>query len=497
MWRSDDRDNNSLCRSKRSMFDYYIPLESIDGSFKDYTEYLKAMTTLCLDFISDLKNLLREPEIKRKEYLSSLYKKKFSKLKQLREKSEYESDEKYPITNFFDDLTEEEGKVLQLLFSINGVGIKTEKPYLIGEEVIASLNLLHDMKLEEARRILMVSSKLRERTYIGFLDKRDPELERAKVAISESAISQIIGCEEDRIKVLEEQDNKESPSSRRSKKDESILTKTGSPHSIDDVILPDNMRESIISVLNQYQQKEKFYDEWGMKEITGSKKGSSLLFSGQSGTGKSMMAQAIGNYLDSDVYYLPFDKLLNCWFGQTEKNIDKVFEKVNEEECVLIVDEAEGILNKRFSSKGAADSTENRITSIFLREMEKHQGLIIFTTNFSIEMDGALSRRFDLQIKFPMPNREARKAIWENHIPSSLPLADDVDIDRLARHYEITGGQIKNAVLYAGRMALMKSREEVCQDDFVEGVKSETGDAMEYSLHSEEDYDDRSVNIYG
>ena len=497
MWRSDDRDNNSLCRSKRSMFDYYIPLESIDGSFKDYTEYLKAMTTLCLDFISDLKNLLREPEIKRKEYLSSLYKKKFSKLKQLREKSEYESDEKYPITNFFDDLTEEEGKVLQLLFSMNGVGIKTEKPYLIGEEVIASLNLLHDMKLEDARKILMVSSKLRKRTHIGFLDRADPELERTKVAISESAISQIIGSEEDRIKFLEEQDNKESPSPRRSKKDESILTKTGSPHSIDDVILPDNMRESIISVLNQYQQKEKFYDEWGMKEITGSKKGPSLLFSGQSGTGKSMMAQAIGNYLDKDVYYLPMENLLSSWFGRTEKNVKKAFDEINENEGVVIIDEAEGILQKRTSNRGAADATENRVVNLFLQGCESQKGIIILTTNYSIDMDKALNRRIDLKVHFPEPDYQARKQIWKKHIPDSLPLSDDVDIDRLARHYEITGGQIKNAVLYAGRMALMKSKEEVCQDDLVDGVKSETGDAMEYSLHSEEDYDDRSVNIYG
>ncbi len=489
MWRPYEKDTDTLSRSKRSLFDYYLPLESVDGTFENYEEYLKAMTTLCLDFISDLKKLLEEPDIKRKEYLSFRYKKRFSKLRELREKSDDEADERFPITEFFDDLSDEEVTVLQLLFSMNGSGVvKTENPSLVGEEIIASLNILYDMKLKNSRKILMASSKLRERGYIGFLDRGDPELERGNVAISELAVSQILGSEEDRIKHLEEKREKSS-FRHRSRKKRSVLTKTDSTYTFDDVILPDDMKESIKSVLDQYQQKDKFYDEWGMKEITGSKTGCSLLFSGQSGTGKSMMAQAIGNYLDSGVYYLAFDVLINSLYGRTEKNLKEVFRKVKEEECVLIIDEADGILSKRFSCKEAAGATENRIKSIFLREMEKHKGVILFTTNFSVEMDKALSRRFDLKVKFPEPNCEARKAIWESHIPSSLPLDDDVDFEKLARNYKITGGQIKNAVINSVRKAISAEKEKVSQEDFVYGLELEENSAMDYSLNEDHSKD--------
>lgn len=153
------------------------------------------------------------------------------------------------------------------------------------------------------------------------------------------------------------------------------------------------------------------------------------------------------------------------------------------------------MLNRRFSSEGgAADSSENRIVDIFLRELsEGHESIVVLTSNFSKNIDKAVNRRLDLSLKLPFPDEKARKKIWQTHIPEKLPIDDEVDFDRLAEKFEITGGQIKNAVINAARKAISVGKEKVCQKHFEYGAKLEMDSAMEYSLHDESRSDEKRM----
>ncbi len=487
-----------IFRAKQELLGSHKPLSEVE-EFKSNEEYIGTVCCLYLDLIADVKRLLGYPDKNLRDKLAREYQMKKEELKSKRKKSE-EKKVKFSSTSFLEerDISEEEKTVVFLLLANNGIGVTRSDRTLIGEEILTALNITHDIPVEEGRRYLLDSSKLIQQTIIGSpsVDTPNEEIERKKFGISEFAISGLLG-ENERMREIESYIESRNPngfssvrealSALPSKKEENILEKLEVEVEPSDVILPQRLKKDIFATIDQVQNENKF-SEWGIDEITGNRSGVALLFTGPSGTGKTMLGKAIGSYLDEDVYYLPFDKLLSCYYGETESNVKSVFQRLNEKEAVLIIDEAEGILNQRYSSQGAADSTENRVIDIFLREMEEHKGVMILTSNYSIEMDKALSRRIDLKVRFPEPGPEARKKIWENHIPDSLPLADDVDIDSLARRFEITGGEIKNAVLTAARRAIFECKDEVHQRDFIRGIRFERdNEAMYYSLKEDED----------
>lgn len=500
----DDRSGkNSLSRDKRDLLNFHLPLESISGTFDDYSQYLRADVTLCLDFIQDVKKLLSEPSQSRLKSISSRYREKFARLEKLKKGSEKENGGKYPITEFFEEnkIKDPERKTLRLLFAKNGVGVQTDNPCLTGEELIVALRILEEgIKVKDARKILQKNSKLQDNHFIGFRKRKDLELERSQIGISEIAVSEILGEEEraERFRdILREQEEFTASFSLGVEKEshtDSLLVKEEARYSIDDVVLPSQeIKEPILSVLDMYKENDKFYDEWNMKSVMGENKGTNLLFSGPSGTGKTMMAKAIGSYLDKEVRYVAFDSLLSSYYAGSERNIGKLFEEINESDCVVIIDEADGLLNRRGQASSSTDSTENRLVDIFLRELEEHEGIVVMTSNFTKNIDKAVDRRLDLSLEFPFPDEKARKKIWQTHVPEEMPLSKEVDFDRIAEKFEVTGGQIKNAVINAARKAISDGKEKVTQKHFEYGAKLENDSAMEYSLHDDEFNEERKM----
>ncbi len=507
--RRERRSDSSADRNKQNLL---LPLRDVDEvgeRFENYAEYLGVMIGSNLDLIDEVSRAFKEKARYRFKRAETKFNQKFKKIEKKRISTEEKIGEKYPITEFREDhmLSEEEITITNLLLAKNGLGINVSDPTLQGEKILACLKIVHDTPLEEGRKYLIDTSKLiKDKKIIAPVNDYPPdeEIEGKRYGISEYSVSRILD-EVERAKKIRNYFDSTVEShpifSDRDKdeKDGDILEELDEVIDPRDVVLPTGLKNKILSTIDQLQHRDKFYEEWGMKEITGDRSGVSLLFSGPSGTGKTMMAKAIGKYMGNDVYHLPCENLMSSWYGKTEKNVKKMFEALNDEEPIIIVDEAEGILSKRHGSTDAASATEDRIVDIFLREMETAKGILVFTTNYSIALDKALSRRFDLKVKFPRPDKEARQKIWENHIPDSLPLADDVNVEELAKRFKISGGNIKNAVLYAARTALSEGRETVCQEDFVSGIESEKKDAMDYSLHSDEERHDnlRGFDIYG
>ena len=120
---------------------------------------------------------------------------------------------------------------------------------------------------------------------------------------------------------------------------------------------------------------------------------------------------------------------------------------------MLLFDEADAIFGKRSEVKDARDRYANVEIAYLLQRMESFDGLAILTTNLRANLDEAFTRRLDAIVDFPMPEEDDRRKLWQRHLPPTLPQADDIDLDFLARAFELAGGNIRNVCVTAAFLA--------------------------------------------
>lgn len=236
---------------------------------------------------------------------------------------------------------------------------------------------------------------------------------------------------------------------RRSRADrKDLLDQSSCSVRLEDVVLPPKLKMQIRDIINAARCKEMVFEEWGFGGTTESGQSISVLFKGESGTGKTLTAEAVATEVDRKLYTVRGSELISKWVGESEKNITRVFRESNENE-VLFFDEAESIFTSRVEADDAHSEMINRRISCLLREIELYSGVIILATNYPSLIDKSFERRIRFKVTFPLPDREAREAIWRVNIPADAPLAEDVDFEELAEEFEFTGGQIWSVILRA------------------------------------------------
>ena len=224
-------------------------------------------------------------------------------------------------------------------------------------------------------------------------------------------------------------------------------------------ILPENVRDLIEEAITVVLRKDVF-DKWGLN--TQFEKGitNSILLYGPSGTGKTMISESIAAVLDKNMMKLDSGAIQSNIPGQTERNIKENFKKAADNNCVLLLDECDSLLYNR-DAVGAIMSSE---INTLLQEIENFDGVVILTTNRVKKLDPALSRRIIAKVQLPLPNQEARKQIWEKLIPAEMPVGK-LDFKELSEA-DLSGGEIKNAILLAARKAIAKNKDEVTMAEF-------------------------------
>jgi len=223
----------------------------------------------------------------------------------------------------------------------------------------------------------------------------------------------------------------------------------------DDVILPPRTRATLDEALSLVRSHELIFTQWGLGERHSTGLGLAFNFAGPPGTGKTICAEAIATALGRKLLSVRYAEMESMWAGETPKNVAAVFRMATEEDAVLFFDEADAIASRR--TTGAAQSHQresNTVVNVLLKELEAFNGVVIFATNLAINFDPAFERRIRTHVLFEMPGVEEREKIWQVQIhPAKTPLGDDVDFHLLAKRYEVSGGDIKNAVLKAATMA--------------------------------------------
>ncbi len=221
----------------------------------------------------------------------------------------------------------------------------------------------------------------------------------------------------------------------------------------DDLVLPEQCIQSLREYVLWVTHRDQVGREWG-GAVAG---GPIALFSGASGTGKTFAGKLLGNALGLDQYTVDSGLLVSNYIGETEKNLNALFDAMAHEPMLLFFDEADSLFSKRSEVKDSNDRYANLELNYLLSRLERYKGPSVMTTNSNDPIDPHVLRRFQFVIDFPLPDAADRSRLWDLYLPVRAPIDKDVDKDNLAEKWEVTGGQIRNAALRAAFLAAGES----------------------------------------
>lgn len=219
----------------------------------------------------------------------------------------------------------------------------------------------------------------------------------------------------------------------------------------EDLVLPDAEINTVQQIINQVDQRHHVYERWGFGRRMTRGLGISALFSGESGTGKTLAAEVIAHRLKLDLYRIDLSQVVSKYIGETEKNLRRLFDAAEDGGAILFFDEADALFGKRSEVKDSHDRYANIEINYLLQRMEAFRGLAILASNMKNALDTAFMRRLRFIVNFPFPGLAERKRIWERVFPEEAD-KEILDYDRLAR-FNLTGGSIQNIAINAAFLA--------------------------------------------
>jgi SpoVK/Ycf46/Vps4 family AAA+-type ATPase len=166
-----------------------------------------------------------------------------------------------------------------------------------------------------------------------------------------------------------------------------------------------------------------------------------------------MSAEIIAGELQMDLYKIDLSNMVSKYIGETEKNLERIFNEAGESNAILFFDEADSIFGKRSEVKDAHDRYANIETGYLLQKMEEYDGIVILATNLRKNLDEAFVRRMHFMIEYPFPEEEDRLKIWQRSFPRDVPMGKTVDLQFMARQFKVAGGNIKNICLASAFLA--------------------------------------------
>ena len=224
----------------------------------------------------------------------------------------------------------------------------------------------------------------------------------------------------------------------------------------DDLILADDTLEVIREVVDFARHRTPLLERWGFGRKLPYGRGVSAILGGPPGTGKTMVAQLLARELGYELYLIELSQVVNKYIGETEKNLARVFDEAEGSHAILFFDEADALFAKRTEVKSSTDRYANLEVNYLLQRMESYNGITLLATNLEQGIDEAFKRRVRFTIQFDLPEAPDRERLWRSMFPPEVTLADDIDWQRLATRYEMSGGYIKKAAVRAAARALQR-----------------------------------------
>jgi hypothetical protein len=240
----------------------------------------------------------------------------------------------------------------------------------------------------------------------------------------------------------------------------------------EDIVLPPDKMGQLRSIAAWMQFRRRVHQDWGFGEKLSRGKGLNVLFTGPSGTGKTMAAEILAHELSLELLQIDLSSVVSKYIGETEKNLSAIFREAEQSQSLLFFDEADSLFGKRTEVKDAHDRYANIEVNYLLQRVEQYEGVVVLATNLQRNLDDAFLRRIKEVVDFPFPHDKLRERIWRAHFPPGAPKEADIDFNFLSSQFKLSGGNIKNIVLSAAFLAAAEGRS-INMSDLILGTKSE------------------------
>ncbi|MFA0182975.1 ATP-binding protein (plasmid) [Vibrio cyclitrophicus] len=241
---------------------------------------------------------------------------------------------------------------------------------------------------------------------------------------------------------------------------------------LDDLIGTAELKAQLQEIMIAVKHREAVLQK-GFGQKIGYGTGISVLFHGNSGTGKTLAAEIIAGLLNVDLVKVDLSVVVDKYIGETEKNLARIFDLAERDSGVLFFDEADALFGKRTAVNDAKDRNANLGVSYLLQRLERYSGLVILATNNRGHLDEAFSRRFTFITRFHFPDEKLRAQMWRNAWPQEFKIAKDVDFERIATRAELTGANIRNVALLSAWLAEEEGKSTIHSAHIQQAIKRE------------------------
>lgn len=269
------------------------------------------------------------------------------------------------------------------------------------------------------------------------------------------------------------------------------LVETTELDSLDRLIVQDKVKESIMTGIELITNREAIDEKWGISEVSPMKGRCIMNMVGPPGTGKTMSAKCIASHLGKKLYQVDYAEIISKYVGETGKNIRAAFEAAKKHDAILFFDEADSLMSRRVQMPQEGESNSiNQNRNILMQELDKYDGIMLTSTNFFMNYDEALLRRISRHIHFELPDKDMRKKLILQQLPSKTKerLDDDVNFELVANASEgFSGGDIvnvcSNAILRAVTQKCDTLKLEHLMDEVAEIKKNKATHGKKTTLN--------------
>ena len=221
----------------------------------------------------------------------------------------------------------------------------------------------------------------------------------------------------------------------------------------DDLCIGKEESRILKTACDRYKIKNRIGESWGITKKNAYGNGVSVLLYGPPGTGKTMSAQVVAREIGLPLYRVDTSQLFSKYIGETQKNLNAVFDEAETSNVILFFDEADALFSKRTDVESSNDRHANQEIAFLLQRIEEYKGMSILATNYYSGFDKAFVRRITYAVRLEQPDYETRLLLWNNTLPDTVPKEKDIDYEFLAENFELTGSNIKAILLSAAYMA--------------------------------------------
>lgn len=239
----------------------------------------------------------------------------------------------------------------------------------------------------------------------------------------------------------------------------------------EDLVVAETPLGQLRELAGRHRHRDTVLTDWRLRPAHGSAGRVTAMFTGESGTGKTLAAEVLAGQAGIDLYVINLATVVDKYVGETEKNLERIFAAATGAAGILFFDEADALFGKRTKVSDARDRFANIETAYLLQRLETFDGLAILATNLSGNVDQAFLRRLDVIIHFPRPAATERARLWDLCLGSSVPRSPRLDLASVAA-FDLTGGSIRSCALTAAYQAA-STGQPVSTADLYAAVRNE------------------------